>query len=160
MIKEFEVKIADEVLIDLKKRLENSRWIADNEAMAWQYGTNKSYLMDLVDYWQNAFSWREVEDKINSFPNYIATIDGFQVHFIHIRSKAERSIPLIITHGWPGSFWKCCTLFRCLQKIRLFLLILLFHPCRASVFFFANTTWVFFSHGGNLMEEIDEGVGL
>lgn len=104
MIKEFEVKIADEVLIDLKKRLENSRWIADNEVMAWQYGTNKSYLMDLVDYWQNAFSWREVEDKINSFPNYIATIDGFQVHFIHIRSKAERSIPLIITHGWPGSF--------------------------------------------------------
>ncbi|MFC6100471.1 epoxide hydrolase family protein [Olivibacter domesticus] len=120
MIKEFEVKIADEVLIDLQRRLENSRWIADDKTMDWQYGTNISYLKELVDYWKNTFSWRNVEDKINSFPNYMADIDGFQIHFIHIKSKAKRSIPLIITHGWPGSFLEMLHLIPMLTEDEVF----------------------------------------
>jgi hypothetical protein len=61
-------------------------------------------MKELLDYWLNGFDWRKVEEEINQYPNYIADIDGIKVHFLHIRGKGKKSVPLIITHGWPGSF--------------------------------------------------------
>lgn len=61
-------------------------------------------MKELSNYWLYEFNWRKVEAEVNSFPNFIATIDGYDIHFIHVKGKGEKNIPLIITHGWPGSF--------------------------------------------------------
>lgn len=61
-------------------------------------------MKDLTDYWLNKFDWRKVENEINTYPNFVADIDGYKIHFLHIKGKGKKSIPLIITHGWPGSF--------------------------------------------------------
>lgn len=76
----------------------------ENETSNWKLGTSISYLKELSVYWEQEFDWRKVEDKINSFPNYVVEIDTIEVHFLHIKSKNKNSIPLLITHGWPGSF--------------------------------------------------------
>jgi pimeloyl-ACP methyl ester carboxylesterase len=104
MIKPFSVNVPQQVLDDLKLRLELTRWPDQIMESGWSYGADLSYMKELTKYWQHTFDWRKVESEINSFPNYIADIDGHQVHFIHIKGKGKRSIPLIITHGWPGSF--------------------------------------------------------
>ena len=104
MINSFEVNIPISVLDDLRTRLSQVRLPDEINNSGWNYGTNLSYLKELSNYWLNDFSWRKVEDKINSYPNFKADIDGNQIHFLHIKGKGKKSIPLIITHGWPGSF--------------------------------------------------------
>jgi len=104
MIKEFRVHIDSTAINDLKARISNARWPDEIQNSGWQYGTSLSYLKDLANYWQHSFDWKNVESEINSYPNFIADIDGFKIHFLHIKGKSKRSIPLIITHGWPGSF--------------------------------------------------------
>lgn len=104
MIKPFLANISEEILDDLKARIKNTRWTDEITDSNWNYGSSLSFMKELSHYWQNNFDWRKVEAEINSFPNFIADIDGFEIHFIHIRGKGKKSIPLIITHGWPGSF--------------------------------------------------------
>lgn len=104
MIKPYSVNVTQEILDDLKLRIKNTRWPDEIDNSQWNYGANLSYLKELSSYWLNDFSWRKVECQINSYPNFIADIDGNQIHFLHIKGKGEKSIPLIITHGWPGSF--------------------------------------------------------
>lgn len=104
MITPFKVNIRENVLTDLKDRLANTRWPDEISDSGWNYGTNRSYLKELASYWQHTFDWRKTEAKINAYPNFFAEINGYKVHFIHVKGKGKRSIPLIITHGWPGSF--------------------------------------------------------
>jgi len=104
MIKPFKVNIQEEILTDLKTRLKNTRWPDEIENAEWKLGTNLSYLKELTDYWLNKFDWREIEKEINALPNFIADVDGYSIHFIHIKSKSKNPLPLILTHGWPGSF--------------------------------------------------------
>jgi pimeloyl-ACP methyl ester carboxylesterase len=104
MIQPFTVNIPHQLLDDMKLRLRATRWPDEITGSGWSYGTNLSYLKDLTDYWVNTFDWRKTEREINSYPNFMAEIDGHKIHFLHIKGKGKKSIPLIITHGWPGSF--------------------------------------------------------
>ena len=104
MIKPFSADISEDILDDLKTRISNARFTDEITDSDWIYGTNQSFLKELCHYWLNSFDWRKVEAEINSFPNFIANIDGYEIHFIHVKGKGENCIPLLITHGWPGSF--------------------------------------------------------
>lgn len=104
MITEFKCHISQAAIEDLTIRIGQTRWTDEIKDSGWVYGANLSYIRELADYWLNKFNWRKVEDEINQYPNYIAEIDGIKVHFLHIKGTGKISVPLIITHGWPGSF--------------------------------------------------------
>ncbi|MBA2284839.1 MAG: epoxide hydrolase [Ktedonobacteraceae bacterium] len=102
----FTVNVSQATLDDLKDRLARTRWPDEVEGASWDYGTNLSYLKVLVDYWQHEFDWRVQEEKLNWFAHFRADIDGFGIHFLHERGRGPNALPLIITHGWPGSFFE------------------------------------------------------
>ena len=104
MITEFKCKMSQQVVDNLKFRISQTRWTDEIKGSGWQFGADLSYIKELADYWLNGFDWRKTEDEINQYPNYIAEIDGIKIHFLHIKGKGKISVPLIITHGWPGSF--------------------------------------------------------
>ncbi len=104
MIQPFSINIPQQALDDLKLRLKLTRWTDEIIDSGWTYGANLSYMKELTDYWLHKFDWRKVESEISSYPNFLADIDGHKIHFLHIKGKGKTSIPLIITHGWPGSF--------------------------------------------------------
>lgn len=101
----FTIAIPDEVLKDLHQRLKRTRWPSDLNNKDWAYGTNKAYLEELVDYWINTYDWRKHEQEMNSFANYKTTIDDVPIHFIYEPGKGPNPKPLILSHGWPWSFW-------------------------------------------------------
>jgi pimeloyl-ACP methyl ester carboxylesterase len=103
-IQPFAANVPQSVLDDLKSRLKETRWPDEIEGSGWSYGAGLAYMKELTAYWQQTFNWRKVEETINTYPNYIADIDGVKIHFMHIKGTGKRSVPLIITHGWPGSF--------------------------------------------------------
>lgn len=102
----FHVEIAEEALQDLHWRLERTRWPDEVEAAGWEYGANLAYLKELIEYWRTRFDWRAQERAINQFAQYTATVDGRSIHFIHERGRGPNPRPLILTHGWPGSFFE------------------------------------------------------
>ncbi|HJS56225.1 MAG TPA: epoxide hydrolase N-terminal domain-containing protein, partial [Chitinophagaceae bacterium] len=104
MITEFKCHISQSAIDDLRSRLRKTRWTDEIKHSNWQFGTSLSYTRELADHWANKFDWRKVENEINQYPNYLAEIDGTKIHFLHVRGKGEKSVPLMITHGWPGSF--------------------------------------------------------
>tara|TARA_R110001592_G_scaffold363279_1_gene683031 strand:+ start:6060 stop:7196 length:1137 start_codon:yes stop_codon:yes gene_type:complete len=104
MIKSFKVNIEQKILDDLKLRIENTRWPDEITGSDWAFGAGLSYMKELTDYWRKEFDWRKTEAEINRYENFVATIDGYEVHFMHIKGKGVKSVPIIITHGWPGSF--------------------------------------------------------
>ena len=104
MIQPFFANIPQQVLNDLKIRVQNTRWPNEDDNSDWSYGCNSLYMKELSNYWVGDFDWRAVENEINSYPNFIADIEGYKIHFLHIKGNGKKSIPLIITHGWPGSF--------------------------------------------------------
>ncbi len=104
MIETFNLSIPQSELNDLKERIGKVRWPDEIENSNWQFGTSLSYIKELSTYWKQEFDWRNVENKINSYPNFIAEINNYKIHFLHIKSLQKNSIPLLITHGWPGSF--------------------------------------------------------
>lgn len=102
----FQVHIPQQVLDDLRERLARTRWADEVVGVGWDYGTNQGYLRGLVDYWQNGFDWRAQEAKLNQFAHFRATIDGVGIHFIHERGKGPNPLPIVLTHGWPDSFYR------------------------------------------------------
>lgn len=104
MIKPFSIQVPQQVLDDLKFRLDHTRWPDEITGSGWAYGADLSYMKELTAYWLHTFDWRKTENEINAYPNFIADIDGHHIHFIQVKGKGRRSVPLIITHGWPGSF--------------------------------------------------------
>jgi len=103
-IKPFTIEVPDAVLNDLRERLAKTRFPDQLEDVGWSYGTDLSYLKELCAYWRSGFDWRAQERALNRFDHFRTDIDGLGIHFIHQRSKEKNAFPLIITHGWPGSF--------------------------------------------------------
>lgn len=102
--KPFAIHIPETTLSDLQKRLGQTRWLDEIAGSDWSYGANLNYMREIVDYWQTRFDWRAQEKIINGFSQFRADVDGLAIHFIHERGKGPQAIPLVITHGWPGSF--------------------------------------------------------
>ncbi|WP_372671793.1 epoxide hydrolase family protein [Amycolatopsis kentuckyensis] len=100
----FHVDIPQEALDDLHRRLAATRWPAEIPGCGWSRGVPLAYLKDLAEYWRTSFDWRSAERRLNSFPQFTTEIDGTSIHFLHVRSKHPGAVPLILTHGWPGSF--------------------------------------------------------
>lgn len=105
MIEEFRVAAREEDLADLRERLAATRWPADFGNAAWSYGVSLDYLKELVGYWIAHYDWRAHERAMNTQRHFRTTLDGIPIHFIHERAKTPRAMPLILTHGWPWTFW-------------------------------------------------------
>src|SRR5580658_7539853 len=102
-IRPFRVNFPDSELAELRRRIEATRW-PERETVADQsQGVQLATTQALARYWASEYDWRRVEGKLNSLPNFITEIDGLDIHFIHVRSKHDNALPLIVTHGWPGS---------------------------------------------------------
>jgi pimeloyl-ACP methyl ester carboxylesterase len=105
-IRPFRVNIPEAALVDLRRRIAATRW-PDRETVTDQsQGAQLSKLQALVRYWGTAYDWRKVEARLNALPQFVTNIDGLDIHFIHVRSKNPNALPLIMTHGWPGSIFE------------------------------------------------------
>lgn len=102
----FRIAVPDAVLKDLKERLARTRFPDEIEGSGWDYGTNLGYLKELVSYWRTTFDWRAQERKLNQLPQFKISIDGIDLHFVHQRSSQPQATPLVLIHGWPGSFFE------------------------------------------------------
>ena len=102
----FRVNVPESVLTDLQYRLAHTRWPDELEDAGWTYGTNREYLKQLADYWQQGYDWRAQEAKLNEFPHFKEEVDGLKIHFIYIEGKGPNPMPLLLTHGWPDSFFR------------------------------------------------------
>ncbi len=103
-MREFRVDIAEADLEDLRRRLAAVRWPNEVPDVGWERGVPLNYLRELADYWRTSFDWTAAEARINQFPQFTTTIDGANIHFLHVRSSEQNAVPLLLTHGWPGSF--------------------------------------------------------
>jgi pimeloyl-ACP methyl ester carboxylesterase len=102
-IRPFRVNIPDDEMVDLRKRVQATRW-PDRETVADQsQGVQLTTMQELVRYWVAEHNWRKIEAKLNALPQFTTEIDGLDIHFIHVRSKHDNALPMIVTHGWPGS---------------------------------------------------------
>jgi hypothetical protein len=105
-IRPFGVDVPEEALTELRRRLAATRW-PDRETVADRsQGTQLAKLQDLVRYWATDYDWRQAEARLNALPQFITEIDGLDIHFIHVRSRHASALPLIMTHGWPGSVFE------------------------------------------------------
>jgi pimeloyl-ACP methyl ester carboxylesterase len=105
-VRAFRVNISDEAVADLRRRLQATRW-PDKETVAdASQGARLANVQELVRYWGTEYDWRKGEAKLNAFPQFMTTIDGVDIHFIHIKSRHQNAMPLIIAHGWPGSVFE------------------------------------------------------
>jgi microsomal epoxide hydrolase len=102
-IERFEVRVPDAVLDDLRARLARTRWPDQIEGAEWDYGSELSYVKELCAYWKDKFDWRRVEEQLNRYEHGTTTVDGQRLHFLHARSEHPDALPLVVTHGWPGS---------------------------------------------------------
>ena len=99
----FTVNIDTAMLDDLRQRLNNARWPERETCEGWSQGIPLAYTRELANYWASEYDWRRFEKKLNSWPQFVTTIDDIDVHFIHRKSPHKNALPLIISHGWPGS---------------------------------------------------------
>jgi pimeloyl-ACP methyl ester carboxylesterase len=102
-VRPFRIDVPDEALIDLRRRLEATRWPDRETVTDDSQGVPLATMQELARYWAKDYDWRKVEAKLNALPQFLTEIDGLDIHFIHVRSKHENALPLIVTHGWPGS---------------------------------------------------------
>ncbi|WP_329261873.1 epoxide hydrolase family protein [Streptomyces pseudovenezuelae] len=102
-IRPFRIDIPQAQLDDLHTRLDLTRWPDELPDAGWEYGAALPYLRELAAYWRGAYDWRKHEAALNELPQFVTEIDGAQVHFLHLRSARPDALPLILTHGWPGS---------------------------------------------------------
>jgi len=102
-VKPFRIEVSDAELADLRRRLEATRWPDPETVDDWSQGIPLAYVQEVCAYWAREYDWRAREARLNRFPQYTTAVDGCDIHFIHVRSPREDALPLIITHGWPGS---------------------------------------------------------
>ncbi|WP_216210204.1 epoxide hydrolase family protein [Amycolatopsis aidingensis] len=103
MIAPFRVEIPEHVLADLHQRLDRTRWPDELPGTGRDYGLPRAWLRELTRYWREDYDWRAQEERLNALPQYTTEIDGQRVHFLHLRSARQDALPLLLTHGWPGS---------------------------------------------------------
>jgi epoxide hydrolase len=102
-LRPFTIEIPQSELDDLRDRLARTRWPSELPGVGWSRGVPLDYMRELAHYWSTSYDWREHEARLNELPQFTTTIDGANVHFLHVRSPEPDALPLIITHGWPGS---------------------------------------------------------
>ena len=105
-VRPFEIAVDDAVLDDLRQRLADTRWPDEIPGSEWDYGSNLDYIKELCEYWRTSFDWRAQERKLNAFNNCKSEVDGLDIHFIHEMGQGPNPIPLVITHGWPSTFFE------------------------------------------------------
>ena len=107
-LRPFRIAVPDADIADLHARLDRTRWPDEINDGDWGWGTPLPWLKGLAEYWRHGFDWRAQEARLNTLPQFMATIDGQDIHFVHLRSPkspgAKNALPLVLTHGWPGSF--------------------------------------------------------
>ena len=103
MIRPFTIDVPDEVLIDLRRRLRDTRWPEAELVDDWSQGIPLEYVRDVCEYWAESYDWRAREAALNRFEQFTTEIDGLDLHFVHVRSPHRDARPLLLTHGWPGS---------------------------------------------------------
>jgi microsomal epoxide hydrolase len=99
------IYVADDVLADLQQRLASVRWPPDPANEDWYYGVERTYLQELVDYWRTEYDWRKAEAAINAYEHYRTEVAGVPVHFMRRAGTGPNPVPLLLTHGWPWTFW-------------------------------------------------------
>jgi len=99
----FRINVPEEQLVDLRRRVKATRWPDRETVKDASQGVQLATIQDLARYWATDYDWRNIESKLNALPQFITEIDGLDIHFIHVRSKHENALPMIVTHGWPGS---------------------------------------------------------
>jgi pimeloyl-ACP methyl ester carboxylesterase len=102
-IRPFRIDVPEEALVDLRRRIAATRWPERETVADATQGVKLATMRELARYWQTNYDWRKVEGRLNALPQFMTEIDGLDIHFIHVRSKHENALPLIVTHGWPGS---------------------------------------------------------
>ena len=102
----FSIKIEEDVLADLRSRLQRVRWPDEVPETAWRYGTGLDYMKELVAYWRDRYDWRAQEAMLNRFRQFTVPVEGIDVHFIHEPGVGPAPLPLLLSHGWPGSVWE------------------------------------------------------
>ncbi len=102
-IRPFQIEATDAELDDLKRRLQATRWPDPETVDDWSQGIPLAYVQEVCAYWAEKYDWRAREARLNAFPQFLTEIDGCDIHFLHVRSPQEDALPLVITHGWPGS---------------------------------------------------------
>src|SRR5262249_3451317 len=102
-MKPFHIDIPQDQLDDLQRRLAHTRWPDELPAVGWSRGVPLPYLKERAGYWRISYDWRAAEARLNRFPQFTTLIDGANVHFLHVRSPERDALPLLLTHGWPGS---------------------------------------------------------
>jgi pimeloyl-ACP methyl ester carboxylesterase len=102
-IRPFEIHVPESELVDLRKRIADTRWPDKDPANDTSQGVPLATMQSLLKYWGNDYDWRKVEKSLNALPEFVTTIDGVDIQFIHVRSREPHAMPLILTHGWPGS---------------------------------------------------------
>ncbi|XP_066268895.1 epoxide hydrolase 1-like [Branchiostoma lanceolatum] len=108
-VRKFVLNVSNDVLTDLEYRLERARFPDNFHGVQWEYGFGLGYMKELVSYWKDGFNWRKQQALLNSFDHYKTTIDGLELHFIHVKPKlkpGQKAKPLLLAHGWPGSFFE------------------------------------------------------
>ena len=98
-----QLKVADAELAELRRRIKATRWPERETVSDASQGVQLATTQKLAQYWATAYDWRKCEARLNALPQFITEIDGLDIHFIHVRSKHENALPMIVTHGWPGS---------------------------------------------------------
>ena len=99
----FRIEIPQADLDDLHRRLDSTRWPGELPGVGWSRGVPLGYLKELAEYWRTSYDWRAAEAQLNQFPQFTTVIDGANVHLLHVRSPEPQALPLLLTHGWPGS---------------------------------------------------------
>jgi pimeloyl-ACP methyl ester carboxylesterase len=102
-IRPFRINIPEEALVDLRRRIKATKWPDRETVTDESQGVQLATMQELARYWGTDYDWRKIEAKLNALPQFITEIDGLDIHFIHVRSTHENALPLIVTHGWPGS---------------------------------------------------------
>jgi pimeloyl-ACP methyl ester carboxylesterase len=105
-IQPFTIHVQQAVLDDLRDRLARTRWTREVEGVGWDYGANVGYMRELAGYWQHQYDWRKQEAELNKSAHFKADVDGIGIHFIHERGKGPNPLPILLTHGWPDSFYR------------------------------------------------------
>ncbi|SFF31650.1 Pimeloyl-ACP methyl ester carboxylesterase [Actinacidiphila alni] len=103
LVRPFTVSIPDAEIDDVKRRLAGTRWPDPETVDDWSQGVRLENARSLIDYWQHGYDWRRLESRLNRFPQFLTRIDGLDIHFLHVRSGNPGAMPLLLTHGWPGS---------------------------------------------------------
>jgi len=102
-IRPFHIHVSEEALVDLRRRIADTRWPDKETVNDQSQGVQLAKIKDLVQYWGTGYDWRKAEAQLNALPEFVTTIDGVDIQFIHVRSREPNALPLILTHGWPGS---------------------------------------------------------